>query len=84
MRYPVLEVTATVEPFENGRGFTLGCCGPGNLGKFEVSTPNQSRAKPLRGDQLLRLLEMGGSAHSTMAGALVLQLPCGGRAEVAD
>jgi hypothetical protein len=21
--YPVLEVTATVEPFENGRGFTL-------------------------------------------------------------
>ena len=23
VRYPVLEVTATVEPFENGRGFTL-------------------------------------------------------------
>lgn len=23
MRYPVLEVTATVEPFENGRGFSL-------------------------------------------------------------
>jgi DNA polymerase III alpha subunit len=23
VRYPVLEVTATVEPFENGRGFSL-------------------------------------------------------------
>ena len=23
VRYPVLEVTGTVEPFENGRGFTL-------------------------------------------------------------
>ena len=23
IRYPVLEVTATVEPFENGRGFSL-------------------------------------------------------------
>ena len=23
VRYPVLEVVATVEPFENGRGFTL-------------------------------------------------------------
>lgn len=23
VRYPVLEVTATVEPFENGHGFTL-------------------------------------------------------------
>ena len=23
VRYPVLEVTAKVEPFENGRGFTL-------------------------------------------------------------
>ena len=23
VRYPVLEVTATVEPFENGKGFTL-------------------------------------------------------------
>jgi DNA polymerase III alpha subunit len=23
VRYPVLEITATVEPFENGRGFTL-------------------------------------------------------------
>ena len=23
IRYPVLEITATVEPFENGRGFTL-------------------------------------------------------------
>ena len=23
MRYPVLEVEATVEPFENGRGFSL-------------------------------------------------------------
>ncbi len=23
LRYPVLEVTATVEPFENGRGFSL-------------------------------------------------------------
>jgi len=23
VRYPVLEITATVEPFENGRGFSL-------------------------------------------------------------
>ncbi|HUA37122.1 MAG TPA: hypothetical protein VMA35_01845 [Candidatus Sulfopaludibacter sp.] len=23
VRYPVLEVTSSVEPFENGRGFTL-------------------------------------------------------------
>lgn len=23
VRYPVLEITATVEPFDNGRGFTL-------------------------------------------------------------
>jgi len=23
VRYPVLEVTATVEPFENGRGYSL-------------------------------------------------------------
>jgi hypothetical protein len=23
VRYPVLQVTATVEPFENGRGFSL-------------------------------------------------------------
>jgi hypothetical protein len=23
VRYPLLEVTATVEPFENGRGFSL-------------------------------------------------------------
>ena len=26
VRYPVLEVTATVEPFENGRGFSLRVC----------------------------------------------------------
>jgi hypothetical protein len=27
MRYPVLEVTTTVEPFENGRGFSLRVAG---------------------------------------------------------
>jgi error-prone DNA polymerase len=29
VRYPVLEVTATVEPFENGRGFSLRVCRAG-------------------------------------------------------
>ena len=31
VRYPVLEVTATVEPFENGRGFSLAYCARGSL-----------------------------------------------------
>jgi DNA polymerase III alpha subunit len=30
VRYPVLEVTATVEPFENGRGFSLRVLWAGN------------------------------------------------------
>jgi hypothetical protein len=45
VRYPVLEVTATVEPFENGRGFSFrvlrvgkprtscGQCGPDAVGQ---------------------------------------------------
>ena len=41
VRYPVLEVTATVEPFENGRGFSCACCTPeshGRLGLWTVVT----------------------------------------------
>ena len=37
VRYPVLEVTATVEPFENGRGFSLRVL---RAGKPRLNTTN--------------------------------------------
>jgi DNA polymerase III alpha subunit len=31
VRYPVLEVTATIEPFENGRGYFASCVAGGEV-----------------------------------------------------
>lgn len=42
VRYPVLEVTATVEPFENGRGFTLRVL---RAGSPRTSTANRSSSQ---------------------------------------
>ena len=43
VRYPVLEVTATVEPFENGRGFSERICSQRRMGLgeriLEIETP---------------------------------------------
>jgi error-prone DNA polymerase len=42
VRYPVLEVTATVEPFENGRGFSLRVQ---RAGKPRLATANPARRR---------------------------------------
>lgn len=43
VRYPVLEVTATVEPFENGRGFSLRVL---RAGKPRVKPPSTTTPQP--------------------------------------
>jgi hypothetical protein len=43
VRYPVLEVTATVKPFENGRGFSLRML---RAGKPRFNKGLDSPAKP--------------------------------------
>ena len=47
VRYPVLEVTATVEPFENGRGFSLRVL---RAGKPRVALGNELLPTPARAD----------------------------------
>ena len=42
VRYPVLEVTATVEPFENGRGFSLRVLRAGKARILNATTTNKS------------------------------------------
>lgn len=46
VRYPVLEVTATVEPFENGNGFTLRVHRAGRPRKRVHARPAERRAPP--------------------------------------
>ena len=41
VRYPVLEVTATVEPFENGRGFSLRVLRAGKPRLAPAGTPRE-------------------------------------------
>ena len=41
VRYPVLEVTATVEPYENGRGFSLRVLHAGKPRASRVSTKSE-------------------------------------------
>jgi hypothetical protein len=48
VRYPVLEVVATVEPFENGRGFTLRVL---RAGKPRLRNP-KTKCLPARGTGL--------------------------------
>jgi DNA polymerase III alpha subunit len=49
VRYPVLEVTATVEPFENGRGFSRECCGRAS---HDRNTREAQMASPLSRQQM--------------------------------
>jgi DNA polymerase III alpha subunit/nucleotidyltransferase/DNA polymerase involved in DNA repair len=42
LRYPVLEITATVEPFENGRGFTLRVLRAGKPRTLKTGPPKQT------------------------------------------
>jgi len=43
VRYPVLEVTATVEPFDNGRGFNLRVL---RAGKPRVGETHNAHSRP--------------------------------------
>jgi DNA polymerase III alpha subunit len=47
VRYPVLEVTATVEPFENGRGFSLRVLRAGKP-RQNITTHQDTSESPLR------------------------------------
>ena len=47
VRYPVLEITATVEPFENGRGFSLRVLRAGKPRQFDQSKKSPSRYMPV-------------------------------------